>query len=188
MIDVAHVAAAFRFVHVVRGHEQRDATPESSNSRSQSCRRATGSMPAVGSSRNNTSGSWIRAQAKRQPLFPAAGQVCRPAVDAIFKRRQFQHFVVRCVPAVPAIEPVDAAVEVEVLADRQIGVEAESLRHVADAAFDLLRVVRTSKPNTVGVARRRAAARRSSMRMMVDLPLPLGPSRPKISPRVRLER
>src|SRR3712207_8621656 len=41
----------------------------SSNSRSHNCRRATGSMPAVGSSRNTTSGSWTSAHASASRCF-----------------------------------------------------------------------------------------------------------------------
>ena len=81
-----------------------------------------------------------------------------------------------------AVQAIGAGEEVEVLGDRELGVERELLRHIADllarrggaapqvGAGDLeLPLVADSSPQ--------------SMRKVVVLPAPLGPRRPKISPR-----
>ena len=81
-----------------------------------------------------------------------------------------------------SLQIVDAAVQRDVLADRQVLVEREPLAHVADVALDAL-----------GFARRRRVRRRSrapalgasspvSMRIAVVLPAPLAPRNPNTSP------
>ena len=78
---------------------------------------------------------------------------------------------------------VHARDEVEVLRDRQVLVEAELLRHVADAALDLRPpAVRMSKPRHVPLPSS-GVSRPQSMRMVVVLPLPLGPRKPQMRPR-----
>ena len=153
-------------------------------SRFHSSRRATGSMPAVGSSRKRTRGSCMqraRPSARRcfqppesWPAQPVDGRAPSPV-------RSIAHSapLARRAPR----EAVDRGEEVEVLEHRQVLVERELLRHVADAAADLLarRGRRRGRP-----PRRRPPSARSRpqrIRMSVDLPEPLGPSRPKISPR-----
>ena len=87
-----------------------------------------------------------------------------------------------CLAAAGARQPVDAGEEVEVLADAQVAVERELLGHVTHAsargACGLVQV----EPGHAG----RPAVGRSRPHIIlnvVDLPAPLGPSRPKISPR-----
>ena len=76
---------------------------------------------------------------------------------------------------------VDARDEVEVLEHRQVLVEAEALRHVADLAADFVRlgddVVAEAGPEPPS-----GLSRPHSMRMVVVLPLPLAPRKPQISP------
>ena len=66
-------------------------------------------------------------------------------------------------------------------------VEREALRHVADAALDGFGIAPTSTPPTRAVPQ---VGRSSphSMRMVVDLPAPLAPRKPKISPCLDVER
>ena len=72
--------------------------------------------------------------------------------------------------------------------DGQVAVEGEFLGHVADDRLDGLRLGGRCR------SRRRCPRPRSgwrmpqSMRMVVDLPAPLGPRKPKISPLATLER
>src|SRR5882757_9833682 len=100
--------------------------PESSKRRSQSWRRATGSMPAVGSSRKRSVGSWSMAQprARRcfQPPESCAAVELDNFIDAALQAR--------------GLQAVDAAVELQVFRDGQVVVETEILRHVADVLAD----------------------------------------------------
>ena len=75
-------------------------------------------------------------------------------------------------------EAVDARVEVEVLAHREVVVERELLAHVADAPADLLALRRDVEAEHAGACPRVGARRPQRMRMSVDLPEPFGPSRP----------
>ena len=79
-------------------------------------------------------------------------------------------------------EAVDAAVETDVLGDRQVLVEREALAHVADAALDGLALrCRRRGPRRVA-APPVGASSPVSMRIAVVLPAPLAPRKPKTSP------
>ena len=81
-----------------------------------------------------------------------------------------------------ARHPIDAAEEAQVLLDREIAVERKFLRHVADMlphAFGIARHVEAGHHGAAAAGR----SRPQRMRMMVDLPAPLGPRKPMISPR-----
>ncbi len=74
-----------------------------------------------------------------QPLLPAAGQ---RAGQLVLARRQLQPFQRAGRPGLlQPVEPVDAADELEVLANGEILVETEALGHVAGLALDRLAVV-----------------------------------------------
>ncbi len=78
-------------------------------------------MPAVGSSRNTTSGSWISAS-QGEPLLPAAGERAGGLFDAVADRRQFENVGdSRDEPRLR--KPVDPPVELQVLAHGEIGIE-----------------------------------------------------------------
>ena len=71
-------------------------------------------------------------------------------------------------------DAVDAAVEIDVLLDGQVLVQREPLAHVADVGLDLFGLRADVEaghraPPAVG------ARMPQSMRMVVDLPAPLGP-------------
>ena len=76
---------------------------------------------------------------------------------------------------------IDARDEIEILEDREVLVEAEALRHVADVAADRVRladdVVADARPAPAS-----GTSRPHSMRIVVVLPLPLAPRKPQISP------
>ena len=76
-----------------------------------------------------------RAGAKRKPLLPAAGQRARDLVLAAFEPEPRDHFA-RSIGWLG--QAVDAGDELEILAHRQILIQAEALRHVTDLALDLL--------------------------------------------------
>ena len=81
-----------------------------------------------------------------------------------------------------AAKPVGAGEEIQVLGDRELPVERELLRHVADALPGRRARGAQIEPATRSVPPV-AGSRPQSMRNVVVLPAPFGPSRPKISPR-----
>ena len=113
----------------------------SANSRSHSSRRATGSMPAVGSSRNTTRGSCISAA-------PSASRCFQPPDSRPARRSAYGSMCVELERVLDALaqpragEPVDARVELEVLEHREIRIQRELLAHVADLPADRLAVLR----------------------------------------------
>ena len=111
--------------------------PASSCSWSQKSRRAFGSTPAVGSSSSRSCGSCSRHAASARRCFqppessPASwfARSARPSRSSAPSTRA-SHVVHR-------VHPRD---EAQVLADRQVLPQRESLRHVADVALDRLRL------------------------------------------------
>ena len=102
---------------------------------SQNSRRALGSTPAVGSSSSSRSGlGRMQAPSARRCFQPpdsvpasCFSRPCRPSrsMAARASRRGIG-------------QAVDAGDELQVLLDRQVLVQAEALRHVADVALDLV--------------------------------------------------
>ena len=96
-----------------------------------------------------------------------------------------------CLRARSCLRPhaVGPPVEVQVLVHRQVVVQAEALRHVADALLDLADLLDDVKAQHVA-APAVGLSRPSSMRIVVVLPAPFGPRKPKIAPRstVKLTR
>jgi hypothetical protein len=79
-------------------------------------------------------------------------------------------------------QPEQAGVQVEILRHRQLGIEREGLRHVADALAHahVARIdLRTEQPARPSLA----ASSPVSIFIVVDLPQPFEPRKPKISPR-----
>ena len=69
-VDVADVGTAFRFVHVMRGDQECDTLGRQLEQQDPTVGDVPpGSMPAVGSSRNSISGSWISEQASASRCF-----------------------------------------------------------------------------------------------------------------------
>ncbi len=83
--------------------------------------------------------TWIgqRAGAERKPLFPAAGEFSCDLLLTALQAEPRDHRVRR---RRRPLHAVDARDEFEVLAHREIVVEAEALRHVTDAVLDLHRL------------------------------------------------
>ena len=98
------------------------------------------------------------------------------------RRRRRRDRSPRCARA--PVEAVGAGEEGQVLFDAEIAVEREFLRHVAEPRAR--RRGRLVEIEAVDQRRARASAcnRPHIILKVVDLPAPLGPSRPKISPRL----
>ena len=101
----------------------------------QNSRRALGSTPAVGSSSSSSSGlGRMQAPSARrcfQPpdSVPASWRLAAHEPEPLDRRARL---------LLGLREAVDAGDELQVLLDRQVLVEAEALRHVADVALDLV--------------------------------------------------
>ena len=91
-------------------------SPARAKIRSQNSRRATGSMPAVGSSRKRSSGSCRSAGGQGETLLPAAGEVAGAAGGA--GRSSPARCPGRRSTRAPAAQAVEASDEGEVLAGR----------------------------------------------------------------------
>src|SRR3989475_10742414 len=76
---------------------------------------------------------------EREPLPVAAGELAGELARVPDEVAEAQHRLDAC-RAVGAGDHVDAGVEREVLLDRQVVVEREALRHVADGRLDALGV------------------------------------------------
>ncbi len=92
------------------------------------------------------------AGGEREPLLPAARQLARQLVAPVVEAHALHDLPHR---RVAVRHLVDAGDEVEVLEHRQVLVEAEALRHVADLAADFVRLV----DDVVAEALARAAVR-----------------------------
>ena len=78
-----------------------------------------------------------RAGAERKPLLPATRELAGKLRLAAFESKPLDH---RARRRCRVGDPVEARDEFQVLAHREILVEAEALRHVADVALDLVRL------------------------------------------------
>ena len=109
-------------------------TPASASAliRRQNSRRASGSTPEVGSSRNRMSGSCISAQARASRCLKPSAQIARRGIEQRIEP-ELRDRPVDARPLVRAREPVRAAVEPQILPHGQLAIEGELLRHVADS-------------------------------------------------------
>ena len=151
-----HLGAAFGLIHV--GGADDDASRSSSTSCctiSHRSRRDSGSTPTLGSSSSSSSGERTSVQARPSFCFmppeslPAGRSVKRARSVISSSRAKRSRARLRR-------HAVKVGVEVQVFLHAQILVEAEALRHVADAILHGLRIcAATSMPST-RVALRRA--------------------------------
>ena len=114
------------------------------------------------------------AGGEREALFPAArkltGELLLPAGKPELRDAFPDH-------RPPILQPVHAGHEIQILLDAEVFPETETLRHVADLAFDRLAfrddIVAEQEPLPSS-----ARSKPQSMRRKVVLPLPFGPRNP----------
>ena len=119
------------------------------------------------------------AGGEREALLPAAGKLAGELIAAVAEAHALDHLGHRGA-AVGHFE--HRRDEVEILERRQVVVEAEALRHVADLATDVVRLAE----DVVAEAGPRAAVGREQAAQHADrrrLAAPLAPRKPQISPR-----
>ena len=144
-----------------------------------------------------------RRRSARRERASAAGAAARTRARAACEIRPAARRRVRCGARVKptrsihsstaarlsrAVEAEQPGVEPQVLFDRQIVPQTRALRHVADAQLDRLGIARDVVAEHLGRTRRTAPSTPHSIRIVVDLPAPLGPRKPQISPGMDLER
>ena len=179
--------AAHRLVHEMGGDEDRHSVipgqvdeilPERS--------RATGSTPEVGSSRTSKSGPWIMATANcsrwRTPRGNESGRA--------------SHDLRQAEPSEPSrpragrnrrwADAKSLACSSRFCRTVSSVVERKGLRHVADAPAGPISFGSDWRPNSLACPSV-GGNRPVSIFMVVDLPQPLAPRKPKISPRLDLE-
>ncbi len=132
--DIRDLMAAFGLVHVMRGDEDGEAAGgELVNLAPEIAPRfridAGGRLVE-----QQQTGVRQRAGAEREALLPAAGQLAGDLFLAAFETKPRDHRLGR---GGRPRDAIDAGDEFEILAHREIVVEAEALRHVADAGLDL---------------------------------------------------
>ncbi len=153
-VDVTDVGTAFRFVHVMRGDQERDTLG----------RQLEEKIPQLATCHGiNAGGRLVEEEHFRfvdqrtgqcETLLPTAGQRAGQLMNATIQRGHLHHrLTARCEPI--ALESVDPAIELEVLQHGQVGVQAELLRHVSDATFDQLGVVPHVMAQHQGISGRR---------------------------------
>src|SRR5881396_146552 len=137
LIDEAEGVAQLRLVHVVGRHEDRRALvgqpPDDRPERPPRDRvDARGGLVEEDQPRAVHEGA-----REREPLPIAAGELARELARVPAEVAEAQHLLDAC-RAVGAGDHVDARIEHEVLLDRQVVVQREALRHVADGRLDTL--------------------------------------------------
>ena len=94
---------------------------------------------------------------------------------------------VRARLAIVSADAEQVRVEADVLVHRQIFVQAEALRHIADQMFDAFGIARRRRIRATVAVPASGASTPARMRIVVVLPAPSGPTMPKISPGRDLE-
>ena len=149
----------------------------------QNSRRVIGSTPEVGSSRNSTGGSCITAQARASRCLKPSGRVLAVHRQVVASGAKISIIRSMRVALRAAAQAIDAGEEIQVL-------RARSGRRRARTSAPCSRATaRVGASRRAGRSRQRwpspelGFSRPHSILKVVDLPAPLGPSRPKISPR-----
>ena len=134
-----HAIAALRLVQVVRRDEHGAAGARESVDEPPELA-ARHRIDAAGRLVEKQDGRLVQERApKRQPLPPAAGQIARQRALAAAQAGHLEHEpAARSRARRP--QPVNAAVEADVLVDGQQLVQREALRHVPDAPLDAFRI------------------------------------------------
>ena len=135
----AEAVAVFGLLHVVCGHENRDALS------GQRVDQVPELAPAVGVDAGRglveeEDGRLVQdGAAKGEALLPAAREFGGARMPVVLQPRHGEHPVLARGLLI-AGQAIDAAVEIDVLLDGEFVVEREPLAHVADARLDLLGV------------------------------------------------
>src|ERR1700676_494657 len=139
VVDIRDVATALGFIHVVRGDEKSDAVAGELEQQ----------VPELATrDRVDARGRLIEEKqfglmehgaAQREALLPATGKLGGQAIQIRPKAVELDDFSDATLEAIGR-QTIDAAIELKIFRDGQIVVQAELLRHVADALAYFFRV------------------------------------------------
>src|SRR2546426_2319263 len=139
VINVGDVAAALGLVHVMGGYEKGDAVTGKLEQKIPELAARDG----VDSGRGLIEEKKLRlvqhGAAESEALLPAARELRGKAIQIGFEAIEFDNFV-DAAPQARGLQAVDTSVELQVFRDGQVVIEAEILRHVADALADRFRI------------------------------------------------
>jgi hypothetical protein len=180
-VDVAEAAAALGLVHVVGGDEEGDTLAGELEEEVPEGAAGDGVDAGGRLVEEDDLGGVDDGAGEGEALLPAAGELRDATCEIGFEAGEGEEFLDAGVGDGRG-EAVGGGVEVEVFGDGEVFVEAELLTHVADMALDVLAAsLRMSMPRMVPVPSL-GTSRPQRALMMVVLPEPLGPRKPKISP------
>src|SRR5437879_4169853 len=139
VINVGYVAAALGFVHVVSGDEEGDAMTGKLEEEIPELA-ARDRVDAGGGLVEEKKGRLVQhGAAEGEALLPATGKLRGQTSQIGCQAVELNNFFDAALQA-RGLQAVDAAVKLQVFRHRQIVVEAEVLRHVADALADGFRI------------------------------------------------
>src|SRR6516164_8128938 len=130
-IDVRHLAAALGFVHIVCGHEKRDALSRQFEQQVPQLTARHGIDAGGGFIEEDQLRLVQQRAAECKPLLPPTRKLCRQPILVRAKAVLLNDFV-QALAQTLGWQAIDAAVKGQIFRDRKVRVEAEILRHVAD--------------------------------------------------------
>src|SRR5258706_4529162 len=132
VINVSDVAAALSFVHVMSGDKERDAMTGKLEEKIPELAARDGIDARGGLVEKEECRLMEHGAAESETLLPAARKLRGQAIQIGCEAVELDNFIDAALQA-RGLQAVDAAVELQVFRDGQVVVEAEVLRHVADA-------------------------------------------------------
>ena len=179
-----HFVAALGLVEVGRAQQHTHAlgSRPGGTTIAHSSRRETGSTPTVGSSSSSSCGARTSVQARPSFCFmPPESRPARRAGTARARSSACSSAIARAARS-RARHALQVGVQVEVLLDAQVFVEAEALRHVAERDLHAQRCGAGASSPSTGMRPRVGREQPATRRMSVVLPAPSGPISPVTSP------
>src|SRR5712692_678834 len=138
-INVGDVAAALGFIHVVSGYEKRDAMTGKLEEKVPKLTARDGVDAGGGLIEEKQFRLVQHGAAESEALLPATGKLRCQAIQIGREAVELDDFVDTALQA-RGFQAVDTSVELQVFRDGQVVVEAEILRHIADALADGFRI------------------------------------------------
>src|SRR6266446_763078 len=139
VIDVGNVTAPLRFVHVMRGDEESDAMAGKLEKQIPELAARDGVDPGSRLVEEKECRLVQHGAAESEALLPPAGKLRGKPIEIGLEAVQLDNFVDAALETC-GLQTVNASIELQVLRDGQIVVEAEILRHIADALANAFRI------------------------------------------------
>jgi len=140
VVNVGNVAAALGFVHVVRGDEEGDAVARKLEEQIPELASRNGIDACSGLIEEKESRLVQHGATEGEALLPSARKLRGQAIQIGLQAVELDDFFHAALEP-RGLQTVDTAVELQILLDGQIVIEAEILRHVADALAHGFRIL-----------------------------------------------